>query len=314
MNYEELSKALGLDFWLKAIGIFASASFFVGYILLNCYYAVWWGFTDDSLSKSICAAVMIWLVCVLIQAYVLDLTLGRIIAWIERSKHKRQVAGALILLYALFLLLVYCPYVQGLAKQHQIHLPSWYVLAIFAVVLHVALFFSLALPIAWLKSLRKEQPLLQNVPAFRTEKNKNPWSRIGGFVAMVPMLLLVFYVFSVTFMLIPARYGGGRPDAEELWVPRSAQSIFAGLHCGIAPDNQSGNQIGTGGLADEYLHYGKLYLIHEGSDSLIVAADNCSQILQVPKEFVKGRQWQWQRLAEAKSHSQSPDRPVKAQP
>jgi len=314
LNYEELGKTLGLDFWTKAIGLFISASFFVGYVLLYFYYAVWWGFSDTSFSKAVCVAVMIWLVCVLIQAYIFDLLLGRIIKWIERSKRNKCIATSLFFLYASLLVASFFPYVQRLAHKHQTHLSSWHLLAIFAVVLHASLCFFLASPISWLKELRKNQLQHEDLPDVQAERNHKHVSHIRGFVFVVPVLLMVFFVFSVSFTLIPARYGGGGPDLVELWMPRNAQSISTGLHCRVTSDNWDGCKIEAAGAGDEYLHYKNLYLLHEGSDKLILFANHCIHTQEVPKDFVKGLQWSDQHLVESGDKSQQSTSSAKAKP
>ena len=305
MNFEELSKTLGLDFWTKAIGLFVSVSFFVGYVLLFFHYAVWWGFSDTSFSKSVCVAVMIWLVCVLIQAYIFDLVLGGIIKWIDRSKRNKCIATSLLLLYASLLATSFLPCVQRLAHKHQIHLSSWHLLAIFAVVLHASLCFFMALPISWIKELRKLQSQGECLTDVKGHRDHKYVSHIRGIVSVVPVVVLVFFVFSVSFTLVPARYGGGGPDPVELWIPRNAQSVFSGLHCKLASDNWDGCEIETDGAEEEYLHYKNLYLVHEGSDKLVLIANHCIHSQEVPKELVKGLQWSDQYLTESGKAQQS---------
>jgi hypothetical protein len=98
-----------LDFWIKAIGLFIPVSIFVGYILLNCYYAFWWGFTDDGASKAACTAVMIWFAITLFQACILGIILDRITAKIERLKHRKLFIALPILLVVALLIISYTP-------------------------------------------------------------------------------------------------------------------------------------------------------------------------------------------------------------
>jgi hypothetical protein len=165
--------------------------------------------------------------------------------------------------------------------------------------LQIGLLFTLTAPIAWLKEVNKQRPQLEGILNAPTGVKRSPLWYVYGFLSLAPVLVFVFWVFSGTYILIPARYGGGGPDPVDLWVPRSARSIFSGLNCKIIPDNQESGQIGAPDPMAEYLHYSDLYLIHEGSGNLVLTADHCDQILQISKEFVKGIQWRNQRFAQS---------------
>ncbi len=305
VNCEKLSKSLGLDFWIKAVGIFIPTSIFVGYILLNCFYAFWWGFTDDGVSKAICTAVMIWFTITLFQACVLGKILDYVTAKIEESKYRTVIIGLFVALAVAPIASSFAPPVRHFANSHQIHLPATYLLIILVGIFHLCLLLGLTAPVAWLKEINKQRPLLEGILNGPTGTKRSPLLYGCWFLTLAPVLVFVFWVFSGTYMLIPARYGGGGPDPIDLWVPRSAQSILSGLNCKIIPDNQESGKIGVTGPGAEYLHYSNLYLIHEGSGNLVLTADHCNQILQISKEFIKGIQWRNQRFTES-SQQQAP--------
>lgn len=306
VNCENLSRSLGLDFWIKAIGIFIPASIFVGYILLNFYYAFWWGFTDDGVSKALCTAVMIWFTITLFQACILGKILDYVTAKIEKHKYRKVIVGLFVFLAAALITTSFTPPVRHFANRHQIHLPARYLLIILVGIFHLCLLFGLTAPVAWLKEINKQRPLLEGILNAPTGAKRSPLLYVCGFLTLAPVPVFVFWVFSGTYILIPARYGGGGPEPVDLWIPRSAQSIFSGLNCKIIPDSQESGQIGATGPGAEYLHYSNLYLIHEGSGNLVLTADHCDQILQISKEFIEGIQWRNQRFTESSQQRVSP--------
>lgn len=292
VNFEEISKSWGLDFWAKAIGIFIPISIFIGYAFLNGYYAVWWGFTDYSISKAVCVVVMIWFVLI---AYLAD-RFGRIfnavVERVEKSRHKRWIVSLFAFLSILPIALSYLPYTRQFAKNHQIYLSPGRVLAIYLCIVYVALIFILSAPISWLREFIKGRASFEGMPASQ-ETASGMGRRLSQIGIGVFAILIVFWAFAGTYSLIPTRYGGGGADPIQFWVPRSAEDIFSGFSCHIIPDKPNNEPSATGTSDAEYLHYSHFYLVHEGADNLTLVSDSdtCDQILQVPKDFVKGRQW-----------------------
>lgn len=279
--FEKLDKFL--DCVVKLIGLFLSLSLFLGYSLLNGYYLMMWRFTDYGLSKAVCVVLMIWLLICFGYAYLL----GGLLDWISRKitgSIQRGILAGSIAFTLLSYILSFSPRVQQFLRNHQIHLPSTYVLMIFAGLCYACLLVLLGAAISWLKEIRKER-LLRESP-FNTEMPIRTGSTLywWGGVIFIPAILFSFLAFACTYALIPARYGGGRPDPIQFWAPRSAQSIFAENACGIVPDTQDGEQF-------SYVHYSSFYMLHEGSGNLILASDKCARILQIPSDFARGREW-----------------------
>jgi hypothetical protein len=313
VDFKKPIKSWGLDFWAKAIAIFMAISIFIGHAFLNGYYAAWWGFTDYSISKAVCVVVMIWLALVVYLAYKFGRIFDSAVEKLERSKYWKWIVVVFVpaFLWILPIIISRLPYTRQLATNHQIYLSPGQLLPIYVCILYVFLFLILTLPISWLREFNKERGPLEGIPISQKAANRSGGLHFLQIAICVPAIFVAFYVFSGTYLLIPARYGGGKPDPIQFWVPRSAQAIFSGFSCQIAPDRQNNGQTGTVISEAEYLHYSNFYLVHEGSDNLILISATCDQVLQVPKDLAKGRQWRNPSFIAAKQE-QAPAAPVKA--
>jgi hypothetical protein len=169
---------------------------------------------------------MIWFALI---AYLAD-RFGRMfnsaVEKLERWKHGKRIVLAFLFLSILLETISRLSYTQQLARKHQIYLPPGRSLAIFVCILYVAFFFVLAAPLSWLREFREEKTLLEVLAISPKAANRSSGLHLLQVAVGMLVIFVTFWVFAGTYELIPARYGGGKPDPIQFWVPRSAQAVF----------------------------------------------------------------------------------------
>jgi hypothetical protein len=119
-------------------------------------------------------------------------------------------------------------------------------------------------------------------------------SRIYWISSFGIALLALWVLLYVTYQIVPARLGGGRPDQITLLVTENAKLILDPV-CpemrSATKDSAATNVPKQDPNATSLFRYENCRLLHETSDYLILTNDDKDQVVQLSKEFVKARKW-----------------------
>jgi hypothetical protein len=281
---DQLEKLKNPDSITKTTLAYASLAYGIGFLWLNCTFAWLWGFSDFNIFSVQCVLATIEIGILAAFAFV-PLAIGRKLTDpIRRLSNRwsffRWIRGACIAVLvivaavevAVVLAKFVCPSLfQSFVSQH----------AAGAVQSDVLLFSALLYVVA----------VIACIPLFGLwgdrQKRKVLWyekviSALIGLV-LIPYCLM-FYI------AIPVRWGGGGPERRDLWVSSVALPMLAPCSREAKHEMQIAQKRGSGHDNDLFLVEG-LYLLHEKSGSLILWSNECSVILEVSKDLVKGDQW-----------------------
>ncbi len=158
--------------------------------------------------------------------------------------------------------------------------------ALLVILIYLCTGFTLLLPVTWIRERRKTRSNVELIPNQSKKKAPIPWPYYPWYgLCLLIAITAMFLAFAITYSLLPARWGGGKPDPVRLWVPRNAGPIFEGW-CKTHSDNYGGSA-----TAPEFVSYSSFKFVHDGGEYVVVEMTECNRIVRVPKEFIKGIEW-----------------------
>lgn len=264
--------------------VYASFAYGMGLLLINCDYAFFWGFSDFNIFNAQCVIAAIE-VCLIAAFAFVPVVISRIFTDLMRRLSNRWKFFSIIRDFCVVVLAVVVVAEVAIVLA-QLFCPSllrtFRVLHAAQAARYVFLFYPAFLYL---------MAVIASVPVFglwgEIQKRKVPWYEVV-MSALIGLLLIPYCL--AFYIAIPVRWGGGRPERKDLWVSSIALPMLAPCSREAKHAMELAQKRGSGHDNDLFLIEG-LYLLHERSNSLILWSNECSVILEMSEDLVKGDQW-----------------------
>jgi hypothetical protein len=271
MYEKQLSPFTTLDFWSKIFPLITAAAYAFGLLLLNGINGYYWGFTDFGIAGALCTAAAYVTALIVASAFTLQFIGNCIIRWFERGNRK----WVFFMFSVLSLLLYISTYVWKNSirafMQHHFHAPTNTVRERLVAALAYSssvYILSTTLP-AWKTNKPDRTNLILPDTHIRAKKatafQKAPiWLIKFIFIAIAAVSFVS--AFMSVYLLIPVRFGGGKPTPIALWIEPNSELLFE--TCAV--DVPSKTSVQPPASPSNWIVNTDFQLVHDASNYLVL--------------------------------------------